>query len=134
MARELEIRDYKDKVKDLEKVSEASADVLATSRKSQELEEGIDILKAAAETFKLEMVMAVNGARVVARWELMREWLKKQSDQWELAKALEQYKVVIREEARNKGAGLSSFEDEPDILLVSEMDVDSSVKPRGSPA
>ncbi|KAL0678183.1 hypothetical protein Bca4012_006164 [Brassica carinata] len=134
-ARELEICDLKDKMKDLEKVAEASsADALATSQKNQELEEEIDVLKAAAENFKLEMVIAVNGASVVARWELMREWLKKPSDQWELAKALEQYKAVIREEARNKGAGLSSFEDEPDILLVSEMDVDSSVKPRGSPA
>ncbi|KAF3586712.1 hypothetical protein F2Q69_00030106 [Brassica cretica] len=38
----------------LRKVAEASsADALATSRKSQEVEEGIDILKAAAETFKL---------------------------------------------------------------------------------
>ncbi|KAF3605719.1 hypothetical protein DY000_02047815 [Brassica cretica] len=39
------------------------------------------------------MVMAVNGARVIARWELMREWLKEQSNQWDLAKALEQYKA-----------------------------------------
>nr|VDD44954.1 unnamed protein product [Brassica oleracea] len=54
VAWELEIHDLEDKVKDLEKVAEASsADALATSRKSQELEEGIDILKAAAETFKL---------------------------------------------------------------------------------
>ncbi|KAH0858849.1 hypothetical protein HID58_087110 [Brassica napus] len=128
-ARELEICDLKDKMKDLKKVAEASsADALATSQKNQELEEEINVPKAAAETFKLEMVMAVNGARVVARWELMREWLKKQSDQWELAKALEQYKVVIREEARNKGAP-PTFEDEPDIPLVPEMDVDSSVKP-----
>ncbi|KAF2572632.1 hypothetical protein F2Q70_00002961 [Brassica cretica] len=124
-ARELEIRDLKDKMKDLKKVAEASsADALATSQKNQELEEEINVPKAAAETFKLEMVMAVNGARVVARWELMREWLKKQSDQWELAKALEQYKVVIREEARNKGAP-PTFEDEPDIPLVPEMDMDS---------
>ena len=65
-ARELEIRDLKDKVKDLEKVAEASsADDLATSQKNQELEEEIDALKAAAETFKFEMVMVVDGARVV---------------------------------------------------------------------
>ena len=82
VAWELEIHDLEDKVKDLEKVAEASsADALATSQKNQELEEGINVLKAAVETFMLEMVMAVNGARVVARWELMREWLKKQSDQ-----------------------------------------------------
>ncbi|KAL0649846.1 hypothetical protein Bca4012_092537 [Brassica carinata] len=124
-----QIRDYKDKVKDLEKVSEASADVLATSRKSQELEEGIDILKAAAETFKLEMVMAVKGARVIARWESMREWLKKQNDQWDLDKALEQYKAVIREEAMNKSVPPPTFEDKPVIPPVSNMDVDSSAKP-----
>ncbi|KAF2574233.1 hypothetical protein F2Q70_00002746 [Brassica cretica] len=109
-ARELEIRDLKDK----------------------ELEEEIDALKAAVETFKFEMVMAVNGVRVVARWELMREWLRNQSAQWDLAKVLEQYKAVIQEEARNKGAPPPTFEDELAIPLVSEMDVDSSVKPRGS--
>ncbi|KAF2619043.1 hypothetical protein F2Q68_00039952 [Brassica cretica] len=129
MARELEIRDHKDKVKDLEKVAEASADVLATSQKSQELEEGIDILKTAAETFKLEMVMAVKGARVIARRESMREWLKKQNDQWDLAKALEQYKAVIREEAMNKSVPPPTFEDKPVIPPVSDMDVDSSAKP-----
>ncbi|KAF3572077.1 hypothetical protein F2Q69_00059615 [Brassica cretica] len=123
MARELGIRDHKDKVKDLEKVAEASADVLATSRKSQELEEGIDILKTAAETFKLEMVMAVKGARVIARWESMREWLKKQNDQWDLAKALEQYKAVIREEAMNKSVPPPTFEDKPVIPPVSDMDL-----------
>ncbi|KAH0858881.1 hypothetical protein HID58_087142 [Brassica napus] len=110
-ARELEIRDLKDK----------------------ELEEEIDALKAAVETFKFEMVMAVNGVRVVSRWELMREWLRNQSAQWDLAKVLEQYKAVIQEEARNKGAPPPTFEDELAIPLVSEMDVDSSVKSRGSP-
>ncbi|KAH0862257.1 hypothetical protein HID58_079468 [Brassica napus] len=109
-ARELEIRDLKDK-----------------------LEEEIDALKAAAETFKFEMLMAVNGARVVVRWELMREWLRKQSARWDLVTALEQYKVVVQEEARNKGAPPPTFEDQPPIPRVSNMDVDSSVKPRGSP-
>ncbi|KAF2613224.1 hypothetical protein F2Q70_00011445 [Brassica cretica] len=98
-----------------------------------QLEEEIDALKAAAETFKFEMVIAVNGARVVARWDLMREWLRKQCARWDLAVALEQYKAVIQEEASNKGAPPLTFEDEPSIPPVSEMDVDSSVKPRGSP-
>ncbi|KAL0789838.1 hypothetical protein Bca101_006084 [Brassica carinata] len=109
-------------------------DALTTSQKNQELGEEIDVLKAAAETFKFEMVMAANGARVVARWELMREWLRKQSAQWDLAMALEQYKAVVREEARNKGVLPPTFEDEPAIPPISEMDVDSSVKARGSPA
>ncbi|KAF3544715.1 hypothetical protein DY000_02007799 [Brassica cretica] len=95
-ARELEVHDLKDKVKDLENVAKASsADALTASQKNQELGEEIDVLKAAAETFKFEMVMAVNGARVVARWELMREWLRKQSAQWDLATTLEQYKAVV---------------------------------------
>ena len=67
-AREFEIRDFKEKVKDLEKVAEASsADALAMNQKNQELEEDIEALKAAAETFKFEMVMAVNEAMFVAR-------------------------------------------------------------------
>ena len=74
VAREFEIRNLKEKVKDLEKVAEASsADALAMNQKNQEMEEDIEALKAAAETFKFDMVMAVNGARVVARRELMRE-------------------------------------------------------------
>ncbi|KAL0650104.1 hypothetical protein Bca4012_092795 [Brassica carinata] len=68
VAQEFEIRDFKEKVKDLEKVAEASsADALAMNQKNQELEEDIEALKAAAETFKFEMVMAVNEAMVVAR-------------------------------------------------------------------
>ncbi|KAH0898871.1 LOW QUALITY PROTEIN: hypothetical protein HID58_048439 [Brassica napus] len=129
VAREFEIRDFKEKIKDLEKVAEASsADALGVNQKNQELEEDIEALKAAAGTFKFEMVMAVNGARVVARWELMREWLRKQSAQWDLVTTLEQYKAVVREEARSKGAPLPTFEDEPGIPPSSYMDVDSSMK------
>ncbi|KAF3506023.1 hypothetical protein F2Q69_00006783 [Brassica cretica] len=123
----------REEIEDLKRQT-SSADALTTSQKNQELGEEIDVLKAAAETFKFEMVMAANGARVVARWELMREWLRKQSAQWDLAMALEQYKAVVREEARNKGVLPPTFEDKPAIPPISEMDVDSSVKPRGSPA
>ena len=74
MGRELEVRDQKEKVKVLEKVAEtSSADAFTTSQKNQEMGEEVDALKAATKTFKFEMVMGVNGARVVARWELMRE-------------------------------------------------------------
>ena len=126
VARELEICDLKDKVRELEKVAEtSSADALAASQKSQGLEEEVEILK-------LEMVMAVNGARIVARWELMREWLNKQSSQWDLNRVLDQYKMVILEEAKNKGDPPPSFEDDPAIPPASEMDVDSSVKPLGA--
>nr|VDD08583.1 unnamed protein product [Brassica oleracea] len=81
------------------------------------------------ETLKREMVMAVNGARIVTRWELMREWLNKQSGQWDLIRALDHYKIVILEEAKYNGIPPPSFEDEPAIPPASEMDVDSSVKP-----
>ncbi|KAL0655658.1 hypothetical protein Bca4012_076242 [Brassica carinata] len=129
VAREFEIRDLKEKVKDLEKVA-SSADVLAMNQKNQELKGDIEALKMAAETFKFEMVMAVNGARVVACWELMKEWLRKQSAQWDLVTVLEQFKAVV--EARSIGAPLPTFEDEPAIPPSSDMDVDSSVKPRRS--
>ncbi|KAH0936356.1 hypothetical protein HID58_013473 [Brassica napus] len=94
-ARELEICDLKDKVRELEEVAEtSSAEALAASQKSQEL-----------------------------------EWLNKQSGQWDLNRALDQYKMVILEEAKNKGDPPPSFEDEPAISSASEIDVDSSVKP-----
>ncbi|KAF2538112.1 hypothetical protein F2Q68_00020654 [Brassica cretica] len=100
VAHEFEIRDLKEKVKDLEKVAEASsADALAMNQKNQVLEEDIEALKAAVETFKFEMVMAMNRAR---------------------------YKAVVQEEARSKGAPLPTFEDGPAIPPSSDMDVDSS--------
>ncbi|KAL0730406.1 hypothetical protein Bca4012_026499 [Brassica carinata] len=130
MARELEIRDLKEKVKAMEKIAgDSSADALAANQENQKLTEEIDALKAAAENFKLEMVMAVSGARVVARWELMMEWIKKQSDQWDLAKALDQYKTVVLEEAKNKGIVPPSFDDEPAVPPSHDMDVESSAKP-----
>ena len=125
VAREMEIRDLKDKLKDMVRTAEiSSADTLSIGKKNQELEEAI-------ETLRLEMVMAVNGARVTARWELMSEWLQKKSNQWDLAKALEQYKTVALEEAQNKGAPVPTFEDEPVVPHVSGMDID--LRPGGLP-
>ncbi|KAL0706296.1 hypothetical protein Bca4012_072722 [Brassica carinata] len=43
--------------------------------------------------------MAVSSAKVVARWELMREWLNHQTDSWDPAVTLEQYKTVKTIEA-----------------------------------
>ena len=120
----MEIRDLKDKLKDAERSAEISlADALSIGKKNQELEETI-------ETLRLEMVMAINGARVTARWELMREWLQKKSNQWDLAKDLEQYKTIALEEAQNKGAPVPTFEDEPVVPHVSGMDID--LRPGGS--
>ncbi|KAF3556003.1 hypothetical protein F2Q69_00013828 [Brassica cretica] len=124
VAREMEIRDLKDKLKDMVRTAEiSSADTLSIGKKNQELEEAI-------ETLRLKMVMAVNGARVTAWWELMGEWLQKKSNQWDLAKALEQYKTVALEEAQNKGALVPTFEDEPVVPHVSRMDID--LRPGGS--
>ncbi|KAL0898711.1 hypothetical protein Bca101_082672 [Brassica carinata] len=101
MALELEVRDLKKKLKASEKnTEEASADELATSQENQKLAEDI---KTAAENFKLEMVMALNGA-------------------------LDQYKTVVLEEAKNKGIAPPSFDDEPAIPSSYEMDVESSAK------
>ncbi|KAL0702505.1 hypothetical protein Bca4012_058627 [Brassica carinata] len=71
VAQELEVRDLKEKLKASEKIAdEASADTLAASQENQKLAKDIE---TAAEDFKLEMAMAVNGVRVVARWESKEE-------------------------------------------------------------
>ncbi|KAF3583763.1 hypothetical protein F2Q69_00026168 [Brassica cretica] len=46
----------------------------------EQREEEVCDLRCAAETFDAEKTMAVSGAIVVARWELMREWLNHQTD------------------------------------------------------
>ncbi|KAH0917481.1 hypothetical protein HID58_025141 [Brassica napus] len=75
LARELEIRDLKDKINDVERSAEISlVDALSVGKKNQELEE-------AMENLRLETVMAVSGAIITARWELMREWLQRKNDQ-----------------------------------------------------
>lgn len=79
-AREMEICDLQAKVKAQESMVEASsAEALTLGKEKQELEKIMSDLRKSAETFMYEMVMAVNGARVVACWELMRELLWKQS-------------------------------------------------------
>ncbi|KAL0650872.1 hypothetical protein Bca4012_093563 [Brassica carinata] len=59
--------------------------------------------------------MAVNGAKVVARWELMREWLCGQTDSWDPMNTLEQYKTVKITEAELLGLPAPSFEYEPQV-------------------
>ncbi|KAF3548327.1 hypothetical protein DY000_02007149 [Brassica cretica] len=54
--------------------------------------------------------MAVSGAIVVNRWELMREWLNHQTDSWDLEGALERYKAVKTSEAVFLGLLAPSFE------------------------
>ncbi|KAL0836197.1 hypothetical protein Bca101_088087 [Brassica carinata] len=59
--------------------------------------------------------MAVNGAIVVARWELMKEWLNHQTDSWDLEGALKQYKMVKTSEAEFQGLPAPTFEGETSI-------------------
>ncbi|KAH0898735.1 hypothetical protein HID58_048303, partial [Brassica napus] len=79
------------------------------------MEEELNDLKDTAETFEAEKAMAVNGAKVVARWELMREWLNGQTDSWDPANVLEQYKMVKITEAELLGLLTPSFEGEPQV-------------------
>ena len=64
--------------------------------------------------------MALSGAIVVARWELMREWLNNQTDSWDLDGALKQYKMVKTSEAEFQGLPAPTFEGEPSILSGTE--------------
>ena len=81
----------------------------------KEREEELIYLKDTAATFDVDKTMAVNGAKIVARWELMREWLSGQTDAWDLATKLEQYKMVKIPEAEFLGLLPPSFEHEPKV-------------------
>ncbi|KAH0873505.1 LOW QUALITY PROTEIN: hypothetical protein HID58_070867, partial [Brassica napus] len=98
VAREMEIRDLKDKLKDAERAAEMSS----------------------ADAYWQEEPRAGRGHRnSESRYGDGRKWGKshrsKKSNQWDLAKALEQYKTIALEEAQNKGAPVPLFEDEPAI-------------------
>ncbi|KAL0723131.1 hypothetical protein Bca4012_037730 [Brassica carinata] len=70
--------------------------------------------------------MAVNGARITSRWEVIREWLNGQAHKWNLARELDNFKTVVLTEARFKGVDPPSFEDELVIPPSSDMEVDPS--------
>ncbi|KAJ4874216.1 Uncharacterized protein Rs2_43952 [Raphanus sativus] len=117
VAKELEMRDLQAKIRAIEgSVEIASAESLQLRREKQELEETIVELRTEAETLKNMTTMAVNGARIVAHWEVMRVWLKGQAQKWNLHKEFSQYKTVVLAEAEFKGTEPPSFEDEPAIL------------------
>ncbi|KAF3529106.1 hypothetical protein DY000_02040761 [Brassica cretica] len=61
---------------------------------------GAERSEGCRKTFHAEKVMAVSGAKVVARWELMREWLSGQTDSWDPVNTIEQYKVPGGEEVK----------------------------------
>ena len=60
--------------------------------------------------------MAVNGGKVAARWELMREWINGQTDSSDPTNVLEQYKTVKITEAELLGLPTPSFESELRVL------------------
>ncbi|KAL0696063.1 hypothetical protein Bca4012_063243 [Brassica carinata] len=45
----------------------------------------------------------------------MREWLREETESWNLAAALEQYKAVKMDEVQLQGLPAPSFENEPQI-------------------
>ncbi|KAH0868459.1 hypothetical protein HID58_075481 [Brassica napus] len=116
LAKEKEIKALKLKVQNQEEAMERVTTENASLQKQLEgKEEDICELKYAAEVFDAEKAMVVNGAKVVARWELMREWPHHQTDSWEPASALEQYKTVKTTEAELLGLPAPCFDDEPHV-------------------
>ena len=84
-------------------------------------------LRGAAEIFDAEKNMTVNGAIVVARWELMKEWLNHQTDRWDLEGELEQYKMVKTSEPEFQRLHAPTFEGEP--LLPSATETEKTPEP-----
>ena len=77
-------------------------------------------LERRAEIFDAEKAMTVNGAIVMARWELMKELLNHQTDSWDLEGALKQYKMVKTSEAEFQGLPAPTFEGEPSLPSATE--------------
>ena len=88
----------------------AAAENVSLREQLERREEEVCDLRCAAETFDVEKTMAVSGAIVVTRWELMREWLNHQTNSWDLEGALERYKAVKTSEAMFLGLLAPSFE------------------------
>ena len=117
LAKEREIKALKLEVHNQEEALERVATENASLQKQlEDKEEDICELRYAAEVFNDEKAMAVNGAKVVARWELMREWIHRQTDSWEPAAAQEQYKTVKTTEAEFLGLHVPCFDDEPQVF------------------
>ena len=76
LAKDREIKELTLKVKNKEEAGELAAAENASLRSQlKEREEELIDLKDTATTFDVDKTMAVNSAKIVARWELMREWL-----------------------------------------------------------
>ncbi|KAF3610823.1 hypothetical protein DY000_02049178 [Brassica cretica] len=85
LAKEMEIKALKLKVRNKDEAGAlAAAENVSLREQLEQREEDVCDLICAAETFDAEKTTAVSGAIVVARWELMREWLNHQTDSWDL--------------------------------------------------
>ncbi|KAF3596677.1 hypothetical protein DY000_02022325 [Brassica cretica] len=116
LAKEKEIKALKLKVQNQgEAMERVATENASLQRRLEGKEEDICESRYAAEVFDAEKAMAVNGAKVMARWELMREWLRHQTDSWEIAAALEQYKIVKTTEAELLGLPAPCFDYEPQV-------------------
>ncbi|KAH0883918.1 hypothetical protein HID58_060014 [Brassica napus] len=134
LAREKEIRDLQFKVKNQEDAGVlAASENVALRGQLEELIEEHCGLKHAEETFDAEKAMAVNGAKVVARRELMREWLNQQTDKWNSAVEFERYKEVKTSEAQLQGLSPPSFDGEPSFPGDDAATVVSAPTPTGDP-
>ncbi|KAF2573713.1 hypothetical protein F2Q70_00004250 [Brassica cretica] len=74
----------------------------------EQREEEVCDLRCAAETFDAEKTMAVNGAIVVARWELIKEWLNHQT-----AAGILNIAVVLSSESETWELGLRGIDHRP---------------------
>ena len=81
LAKDKEIKALRLKTRNQEEAGELAATENVSLRgQLKNREEELNDLKDTAETFEAEKAMAVYGAKVVARWELIREWLNGQTD------------------------------------------------------
>ena len=91
LAKDTEIKAFRLKVRNQEEAGElAAAKNVSLRSQLKNRKEELNDLKDAAETFEAEKAMAVNGAKVVARCELMRECLSGQTDSWDPVNTLNQ--------------------------------------------
>ncbi|KAG5373832.1 hypothetical protein IGI04_042847 [Brassica rapa subsp. trilocularis] len=116
LAKEKEIKALKLKVRNQDEAGAlAAAENVSLREQLEQREEEVCNLRGVAEIFDAEKNMAVNGVIVVARWELMKEWLNHQTDSWDLEGPLEQYKMLKTSEAEYQGLPAPTFEGEPSL-------------------
>ncbi|XP_056843216.1 uncharacterized protein LOC130495742 [Raphanus sativus] len=116
LAQGKEIKSLQLKLKNSKEAEGATAaENTALTRQLEETQEELCGLKLEKESFEDERMMAVSGAKVTPRWELMREWLREQTDKWELAVEFQRYKLVKEAEAKLQGLPPPSFDDEPPL-------------------